>query len=181
MRLAAATLLLLTVFASLGSAQLINRRAPSFSLPDSAFKQYDILDYRGKWLLIYFMQTIPATCPKCRPNSAKLEGVMKKFGTTANMFSIVITPPDNQQTVAKYVQENKITSPMLFDQSQVAIAYFKATPANPSIPVPHLFVVNPQGTITRDFSSAAMDSPTFTADLEAVLAGSATKPPAKAK
>lgn len=177
MRLVATFLLL----ATLASAQMINRRAPSFSLPDSAFKQYDILDYRGKWLLIYYMQTDPRTCAKCRANSAKLEGVMKKFTANARMLSIVVTPPDNQATVAKYIQENKITSPVLFDQSQVAIAYFKATPANPSIPMPHLFVVNPQGTIVRDFSAAAMDAATFAADLEGVLRGAPAKAPAKAK
>ena len=27
---------------------LSNRRAPSFSLPDSTLKQHDLLDYRGK-------------------------------------------------------------------------------------------------------------------------------------
>ena len=36
---------------------LSNRRAPGFSLPDSTMKQHDPLDYRGKILLLEFMQT----------------------------------------------------------------------------------------------------------------------------
>ena len=40
--------------------ELSNRRAPSFSLPDSAMRQHDILDYRGSWLLLDFMKT---DCP----------------------------------------------------------------------------------------------------------------------
>ena len=32
---------------------LAGRRAPSFSLPDSNNVQHDILDYRGKWLVLY--------------------------------------------------------------------------------------------------------------------------------
>jgi len=40
----------------LSAQPLSGRRAPSFSLPDSKLKQHDILDYRGKWLLLDFMQ-----------------------------------------------------------------------------------------------------------------------------
>ena len=43
----------------------------------------------------------------------------------------MISPPENANTAGSYAAENKITSPIVFDQSQVAIAYFKATPTNP--------------------------------------------------
>jgi len=36
---------------------LSGRRAPSFALPDSNMKSYDILDYRGRWLLLDYMKT----------------------------------------------------------------------------------------------------------------------------
>ena len=53
----------------------------------------------------------------------------KKHGAKVAVLSIVITPPETQATIAKYVAETKITSPIVFDLSQVAISYFKATPA----------------------------------------------------
>ena len=43
-------------------ADYSNRRAPGFSLPDSAFEQHDPQDYRGKVLLVDVMLT---TCPIC--------------------------------------------------------------------------------------------------------------------
>ena len=37
---------------------LAGRRAPSFSLPDSNQNQHDILDYRGRWLLLTYTTTV---------------------------------------------------------------------------------------------------------------------------
>src|SRR6185503_9934570 len=72
----------LTVFFAVAlvvSAQgLVNRRAPSFSLPDSALKQYDILDYRGRWLLLGFIGTGSADSKEF---SKKLETVKAKHGS----------------------------------------------------------------------------------------------------
>jgi hypothetical protein len=59
--------------------------------------------------------------------------------------------------------------------SQVAIAYFKATPTNNSVSMPHLFAVNPQGTIVREWSVAAMAQANFQSDLNALLSGGAGK------
>ena len=139
---------------TLSAQGLANRRAPSFSLPDSALKQHDILDYRGSWLLLDFMKT---DCPVCKQLSIKLDGVKKKYGVKVAVLSIVITPPETQATVAKYVAETKTTTPIVFDSSQVAIAYFKATPQNPSFDSPHLFAINPTGLIVKDWVQPATE------------------------
>src|SRR5579862_3302946 len=120
---------------TLSAQGLANRRAPSFSLPDSTLQQHDILDYRGSWLLLAF---IHSDCPVCKQLSIKLDGVKKKYGVKAAVLSIV-TPPENQTTVAKYVADTKTTGTIVFDSGQVAIAYFKATPQNNAYDNPHLF------------------------------------------
>jgi peroxiredoxin len=136
---------------SAASAQGVysNRRAPSFTLPEGTFKRHDILDYRGKWLLIDFMKT---DCPHCKALTAVLEKAKVRYGAKIAVLKIVITPPENQDTVGKYIRENKVTSPILFDiAGQVAGAYFNATPDKASFDTPHLFIVNPQGRIVQDF------------------------------
>ncbi|MEP6962315.1 MAG: TlpA disulfide reductase family protein [Acidobacteriota bacterium] len=150
---------------------LINRRAPSFSLPDSAFTQFDILDYRGKWLLIEFMQTNAGGCPTCRDLTKKLEALKTKHGSKIAVLSIVTTPPETQQTAAAYIAETKTTIPILFDASMVAMAYFKATPQRPAIDVPHIFAVNPQGSIVRDWSKALADAAAFSGEIDKLIAG----------
>jgi len=172
-----AAALLLGSYAPSGTAQgLSNRRAPSFSLPDPTLKQFDLLDYRGKWLLLDFMQT---DCPHCKELSKKLEPIKQKYAGKVEILSVVISPPANQQTVAQYIAETKITSPIVFDQGQVAISYFKATPQNSSINTPHLFAINPQGMIVQDWGQQAVELPGFMADLERVISPPAT--PAKKK
>ena len=167
--------LILLAAAGLQGQALSGRRAPSFSLPDSSLKQHDILDYRGKWLFIDFMLT---NCPHCATLSRQLEIFKGKHPGQLAILSIVL-PPDNLQTVAKYINDHKITSPILFDCSNVGQSYFNATPQHPSFDTPHLFAVDPKGTIVKDWSQAAMDAKSFPDELEQVMAGTPAKAPAK--
>lgn len=149
------------------SPDLSGRRAPSFSLPDSMMKQHDLLDYRGRWVLLDFMRT---DCPHCKALSKMLEGAKARFNGKAAVLSVVIAPPENQQTVAQYISENHISSPIVFDMGQVAVSYFKATPANPSFDTPHLFAVDPGGTIARDWDYSKIENGAFLKDLDQLMA-----------
>jgi peroxiredoxin len=161
------------LLAQSGTAQsLSGRRAPSFSLPDSAMRQHDLLDSRGRWVLLDFMET---NCPHCKALSKTLEGIKARYGAKVEILSIVLSPPENQLTAAKYIAENKVTSPILFDQGQVAVSYFKATPANPSFDTPHLFAIDPNGMIVRDWAQASAESPGLLKDLDLLLGGGAGK------
>jgi thiol-disulfide isomerase/thioredoxin len=163
--------LLFVAILSLSAQTLSNRRAPSFSLPDSSLRQHDILDYRGSWLLLAF---IHSDCPSCKQLSIKLDGVKKKYGVKVAVLSIV-TPRENQTTVAKYLAETKSTNPIVFDSGQVAIAYFKATPQNPAYDNPHLFAISPAGLIVKDWGQGGLESPGFVGELDKVIAGPAAK------
>jgi peroxiredoxin len=133
----------------LSAQTLSGRRAPSFSLPDSSLTQHDILDYRGRWLLLDFMRT---DCPHCVALSKVLEQVQKQFGQKVAVLGIVTSPPETTVTVGKYQAANKVTSAIVFDLSQVAMAYFKATPSTAGFDTPHLFVIDPNGKIVRDWA-----------------------------
>ena len=99
----------------------------------------------------------------------------KKYGPKVGVLSIVLAPPETQATVAKYVAETKMTTPVLFDSSQVAIAYFKATPQNPTFDSPHLFAISPNGLIVKDWMQPATIGPAFLGELDQLIAGSAAK------
>ena len=60
------------------------------------------------------------------------------------------SPPETTVTVAKYTAENKMTSPIVFDQSQVGHGVLQGHADQlASIDTPHLFVINPEGKIVR--------------------------------
>jgi peroxiredoxin len=141
-------LLGLSALALMGADEYSGRRAPSFSLPDVNMRQHDILDYRGKVLIVEFMQT---KCEKCQALTRALEGRVKpKFGNSIGILSIVV-PPDTFEDVKKYMSVFKVTSPILFDMGQVAGSYVKASPQKPAMYFPHLFLIDQQGQIRADW------------------------------
>jgi peroxiredoxin len=154
------TLILLVVSGAclLASGEQAGRRAPGFALPDPEYKHfYDLQDYRGKVVLIDIMST---TCPHCMLLSTTLENVKQKYGDRVAILSVVL-PPDNQQTIAKYIATNKITIPIVCDMGQMTISYLNAKPDQGHVDVPHLFVIDQQGIIRNDFSYAEKDRSIF--------------------
>ena len=111
-------------------------------------KYHDLADYRGKVVLIEFMQS---SCPDCIQLAKTLEQTKAKYGDKIAVLSVV-NPPDTQATVSVFLREHKVTYPILFDCGQVTASYFKLTPQNSSTHVPHLFVIDGQGMIRNDFA-----------------------------
>ena len=146
---------------------LSGRRAPSFALPDTSLKSYDILDYRGRWLVIDYMKT---DRPASKTLSKELDGLKARMGTKVGILQIVL-PPDNTMTVSKYISDTHTTVPILFDSGQTAMWYFKATPQHPQFDAPHLFVINPQGTIVKDWNQMDIERGGYMPQVEALLAG----------
>src|SRR5713226_9773411 len=134
---------------ALGSGELSGRRAPGFSLPDTAAKQYDPLDYRGKILIVDFMQV---TCEHCIRFTAILEQAKARYGDKIVVLSIA-NPPSEPKAVAEYIAKYKMTSPILFDCGQVAYSYLK--PTSNTIAIPHVFLIDADGMIRNDFGYEA--------------------------
>src|SRR5881397_835955 len=92
------------------------RRAPGFAIPDSRMKIVDLYDYRGKPVILEFMQT---TCPHCAGFTSVLAKLQEKYGDKVAILAVT-NPPDNQATVGQFISAHKITYPILFDMGQVA-------------------------------------------------------------
>jgi peroxiredoxin len=141
-------ILLICAFTAFAAGEYSNRRAPGFSLSDSHFQQHDTQDYRGKVLLVDFIQT---TCGICQHLTDILLKVKTNYGDKIGIMSIM-TLPDNYGTVDKFATEHKIPWPMLFDSGQVMMSYLKVTPSNPKVEFPHLFIIDKVGTIRDDYN-----------------------------
>lgn len=129
------------------AGELSNRRAPGFSLPDSSIKQHDIADYRGKIVVLEIMVT---NCPHCARFADLLESVAEKYRDKVQVLSMV-NPPDTTASVNKFIQDHRISYPIVFDCGQAAGSYMRATPQNPSFDVPHVFLIDQSGIIKNDF------------------------------
>ncbi len=131
---------------SLCAGPISGKRLASFTLPDATGKYYDVLDFRGKVLLVDIMKT---NCPHCQTLSKTLERIKAKYGNRIAVLSIV-NPPDNPQTVAGYIARYKVTNPVLFDFGQATAAMLRITPQNPQINLPTLLVVDANGIVRDD-------------------------------
>lgn len=132
---------LLCVMALSGADQ--GRRAPGFALLDGKMKLHDLYDYRGKPVIIEFMLT---TCPHCMAFTSVLDKVQKKYGDKVVILSIA-NPPDNFNSVARFVETNKIPWPVMLDIGQVAYSYL----LKGSFSQPQVFIVDANGIIYNHF------------------------------
>lgn len=150
---------------------LAGRRVPSFALPDATLKLHDVLDYRGKPLLIDIMQT---TCGHCRSMAPNIERVRTKYAGRIGVLSIVV-PPDTQATVAQFVAKFRVGFPVLFDCGQTTAAILNVTPQNPKIDLPQLVLVDPKGIIREDWTwtestKSILEGPGVDAAIDKLLA-----------
>lgn len=123
------------------------RRAPGFALPDSKMELHDLADYRGKAVILEFMQT---TCPHCQLLAGILENLRVKYGDKVAILSVA-NPPDNQTTVGQFITSHKIGYPILFDCGQAAYSYMRVQ----SFSLPQLFLIDQQGMIRNQYSYSA--------------------------
>jgi hypothetical protein len=112
--------------------------------------------------------------PASQPLSKQLEQLQARLGAKVAVLAIVL-PPDNTATVSKYITLTKTTIPILFDSGQTGMWYFKATPQHPQFDSPHLFVINPQGMIVRDWNQTDIEKGGYMPQVEALLAGGSKK------
>jgi len=154
---------------------------PSFALPDSNLKTHDVLDYRGKPLLLEVMQT---ACVHCQAAAPTMERIKAKYAGKVNILAITV-PPDTQQTVSQFVAKYRVTTPFLFDCGQATAAILNVSPRNPKIDLPHLLLVSASGMIVEDWNYSVSTKAIFEGQgldpyLDKLLAGAGnTKAPTK--
>src|SRR5208283_4368371 len=135
---------LLCTGALFAAAENSGRRAPGFALPDSKMQVFDLADYRGRIVLLEFMQT---TCGHCAPFADVLERVQQKYGDQVAVLAVVNSRGDDQNTVARYISGHRITYPILFDAGQMAYSYLRSM----RFDTPHVFLIDAGGTIRNDW------------------------------
>jgi peroxiredoxin len=141
--------ILLCVTACVAAAA--DRRAPGFSLVDSKGVEHDLADYRGKPVLLAFIQT---TCPHCAVFAEKLQQAQEKYGGRIAVLAVV-TPPDDGAKVNNFIAGHKIGFAILFDSGQMSYSYVLSQ----NLAFPKLYLIDGTGMIRaeHDYSPLAND------------------------
>ena len=152
------------------------RRAPGFCLIDTTGQWRDLADYRGKIVLVEFMQT---TCPHCAAFSAVLNGLKVKYADRLTILAVA-NPPDTPQMMQQFVTGHKLTYPLLYDQGQVAASYVRS----PSVDLPTVYLVDANGMIRNSWQNGVLTKDIFegqglSREIDKLLAGAPAATPAK--
>jgi peroxiredoxin len=143
---------ILLCIAFLAAAQA-PKRAPGFCLSDTTAQWHDLADYRGKVVVIEFMQT---TCPHCITFNKTLAGLVKKYGSKIQVLSVAL-PQDTMPALVQYTKTHGTTWPHLYDMGQMAFSYFR----QPNISFPSVFLVDRSGMLVNRWEYGALTSAIF--------------------
>lgn len=135
------------------------RRAPGFALLDQTGKWQDMQDYRGKVVLLDFMQT---ACQHCQQLTGTLGKLKAKYGSRLNVLTVIVAQGESPVTVKKFIDTFKVTNPVLIDCGQVTGSYARVTPQNPQIHFPHVTIVDGNGMVRHDVAFAPGNDAKFT-------------------
>jgi peroxiredoxin len=131
-------------------------RAPGFCLADTNAQWRDLQDYRGKVVVIEFMQT---TCPHCADFTKVLSGIVKKYGDRVQVLSVAM-PNDTMPGLIQFVKGHNLPWPHLFDMGQMAFSYIR----QPNLSFPTVFLIDGNGMIAGRWEYGGLTKAVFEGD-----------------
>jgi peroxiredoxin len=125
------------------------RRAPGFALMDMKGEMHDLADYRGKVVVLEFMQS---TCPHCASFVDILQKAQKKYGDQVAILAVGNPPADSPATMNQYIAGHQITYPVMLDCGQVAYSYV----LKGKIDLPTVYVIDAKGMIAGEYTYSVL-------------------------
>jgi len=147
------------------------RNAPAFSLPDADGKDIALAAFRGKYVVLDFIQT---TCPHCRTAGTVLQKMYAENRDRLMVISIS-DPSTAAAAVRQYVQDHGITYPVLIGDLKAYVDYLGVSPQKPSVAVPVFFFIGRAGEILEERSLERASDKDWFANMEQNLEASIKK------
>lgn len=120
----------------------IGAKAPDFELKTLTGETVKLSNLKGKKVMLNFWAT---WCPPCKAEMPEMEQFSKQAGDDVVILAVNIDP---QLDVQGFVNENKITFPVLLD------AEGKVNEAYQVLSIPTTYFINSQGVIKNKFTGS---------------------------
>jgi len=91
--------------------------APDLTLPDSEGKEVSLRDFRGQSVVVYFYPA--ASTPGCTKQACDFRDNLAELNDAG--YQVIGVSPDKQAKLAKFVENEKLTFPMLGDPDKGVI------------------------------------------------------------
>ncbi|MGH9688738.1 MAG: TlpA family protein disulfide reductase [Candidatus Acidiferrales bacterium] len=121
------------------TAVMVNKQAPTFSLPSLSGNQVSLADYRGKKVVVSFWAS---WCGPCRREMPMLRSFYEQYHQADSNFQfLAVSLDDNRTDPAKYAAEENLPFPVLLDLTQQVGQEYGADA------IPTLYVINEEGKV----------------------------------
>lgn len=100
--------------------ELLNKKAPAFSLPDQTNTPHALSDYKGKWVVLYFYPK--DMTPGCTIEACNFRDNLSKI---AKVGAIVLgVSADSVKRHEKFVTNQQLNFPLLSDESRAMLEQY---------------------------------------------------------
>lgn len=96
--------------------------APEFTLPDSTGKNVSLSDFRGQAVVVYFYPA--AGTPGCTKQACDFRDNLAELNDAG--YQVLGISPDKPEKLAKFVEAEKLTFPLLSDVDKTVLAEWGA-------------------------------------------------------
>ncbi|MEV4601110.1 thioredoxin-dependent thiol peroxidase [Amycolatopsis sp. NPDC049253] len=96
--------------------------APDFTLPDSTGKSVSLSDFRGQSVVVYFYPA--AGTPGCTKQACDFRDSLAQLNDAG--YQVLGISPDKPAKLAKFVENEQLTFPLLSDEDKHALAAWGA-------------------------------------------------------
>lgn len=99
------------------TAELLNKKAPAFSLPDQTGTTHSLVEYKGKWIVLYFYPK--DMTPGCTIEACNFRDNLGKI-TKAGAVVLGVSA-DSIRRHEKFVTNQQLNFPLLSDESRTML------------------------------------------------------------
>jgi len=125
--------------------------APDFRLPDSTGKDVSLSEFRGRHVVVYFYPA--ASTPGCTKQACDFRDNLAELNDAG--FTVLGVSPDKPAKLAKFVADEKLTFPLLSDESREVLTEWGAFGEKQNYGrtimgvIRSTFIVDPEGKIAK--------------------------------
>ncbi|WP_275292973.1 thioredoxin-dependent thiol peroxidase [Amycolatopsis sp. La24] len=100
----------------------VGDEAPGFTLPDSTGKNVSLSDFRGQAVVVYFYPA--ASTPGCTKQACDFRDNLAELNDAG--YQVLGISPDKPEKLAKFVEAEKLTFPLLSDVDKEVLSAWGA-------------------------------------------------------
>lgn len=151
-------LLLILFLVPVGAFSAAPRKAAEFALPTPDGRTIRLSEQRNKVVVLEFLQT---ACPRCQETGEMLQKIYTEKAARGLEIIGISHDPAGMPAISKYVEEYKLTYPVVLGDLDVAVSYTGASAEHPSFEVPLFIFIDRNGNVAEKRTLENLDDRDF--------------------